>query len=62
MTNSNIQTWKEFERILVDGLKQFGVIDSKFTGQITLHFNLGGLSDCDKYEKSLKKKQFGNMI
>lgn len=53
----NIQTWKEFEHLLANGLKKFGVIDSKFTGQLTFHFSLGGISDMDRFEKSLKRKQ-----
>ena len=48
--------WKSFERDFVAMLKHLGMIDEKFTGQLTLHFNEGGLSDFDKIEKSLKKK------
>ena len=47
--------WKTFEKFLVQGLKHFGVIDSKFTGKITLHLNDGNLCDIDRYEVGIKR-------
>jgi len=39
---------------LVDILKSLGIIDGCFTGQITLHFNQGGIVSYDKYTKGIK--------
>lgn len=48
--------WKSFEKLLLQGLKHFGLIDAKFTGKITLHLNDGGLCDIDRFEVGLRKK------
>jgi len=52
----NTNEWKTFEKFLLQGLKHFGITDSKFTGKITLHFNDGGLCDIDRFEIGLRKK------
>jgi len=52
----NPNEWKIFERLLLQGLKRYGIIDSKFTGRITLHFNDGNLCDIDRFEIGLRKK------
>ncbi len=51
----NLSEWKTFEKFLLQGLKHFGVIDSKFTGKITLHLNDGNLCDIDRYEVGIKR-------
>jgi hypothetical protein len=48
--------WKQFEKVLLQGLKYFGMIDSNFTGRITLHLNNGSLCDIDRFEVGLRKK------
>jgi len=48
--------WKQFEKVLLQGLKHFGLIDSNFTGRITLHLNNGGFCDIDRFEVGLRKK------
>ncbi len=53
------EAWTVFEQELIAGLKRFKIIDEKFTGQVILHCNEGGLCDFEKIEKSLKKKMEG---
>lgn len=50
------QEWKNLEKSLVKGLVDFGIIPEQFTGQLTFHFNVGGLCDIDKLERGLTKK------
>jgi hypothetical protein len=51
-----LNDWKSFEKFLISGLKNFGLIDQKFTGQVTLHFNEGGLSDIEKLERRVVRR------
>jgi hypothetical protein len=51
----NTNDWKTFEKFLIQGLKHFEVIDSKFTGKITLHLNDGNLCDIDRHEVGMRK-------
>ncbi len=41
---------------LLSALRALKIIDERFTGSLTIHFNQGGISDYDKIEKSLKKR------
>lgn len=50
------QELKEWEKLIVNGMKCAGLIGDRFTGQITLHFNDGSICDIDKLEKGLKKR------
>jgi len=37
-------------------LKQIGIIDERFSGQLIFHFCDGGIAEIDKLEKNLTKK------
>ncbi len=41
---------------LVSMLKQIGIIDERFSGQLIFHFCDGGIAEIDKLEKNLTKK------
>jgi|MudIll2142460700_1097286.scaffolds.fasta_scaffold417367_2 hypothetical protein len=42
--------------LIVSMLRQTGIIDERFSGQLILHFCDGGIAEIDKLEKNLTKK------
>lgn len=42
--------------LLAKMLKQMGIIDDRFNGQLIFHFCDGGIAEIDKLEKNLTKK------
>jgi len=54
---TEMRDMKEIEKFLIHTLIKLNIIHPNFTGTITFHISRGGLSDIDRFEKSLKRSQ-----
>ncbi len=55
-THIDPQAMKKAERELIEILTRIGVIGPDYQGEVILHFSQGGLSDIDRFEKSIRRR------
>ncbi len=49
-------TLRKLEKDLLNCLIQLGVITPNYQGEVILHFSEGGLTDIDRFEKSIRRR------
>ena len=50
------QAMKKAEKELTEILTRIGIISQDYQGEVILHFSQGGLSDIDRFEKSIRRR------
>jgi len=50
------QAMKKLEKELIEILTRIGIIGPDYQGEVILHFSQGGLSDIDRFEKSIRRR------
>ena len=50
------QAMKKAEKELVEILTRIGIINPDYQGEVILHFSQGGLSEIDRFEKSIRRR------
>ena len=50
------QAMKKAEKELVEILMRIGIITPDYQGEVILHFSQGGLSEIDRFEKSIRRR------
>ncbi len=52
---------KQIEKDLLDCLVRLQVITRSYQGEVILHFSEGGLTDIDRFEKSIRRRLDKNL-
>ena len=55
------QAIRQAERELVEILTKIGIISPDYQGEVILHFSQGGLSEIDRFEKSIRRRTEKNL-
>ncbi len=50
------KTRHKIERELIACLTNLGVVTPTYSGEIIIHFSEGGVTDIDRFEKSLRRR------
>jgi hypothetical protein len=55
MSSKDVTTEKNKLKLLTQAFVEMGIILADFTGSVTFHFNSGGVTEIERYEKCLKR-------
>ena len=55
MSSKDVTTEKNKLKLLTQAFVEMSIILADFTGSVTFHFNSGGVTEIERYEKCLKR-------